>query len=366
MSKKLNPKDIQYLDPYLISFITLKDGTIIYPDESIPPEFSSNMKSPNSKNCPIEPNQTLTNMDTLLENEKNQIFSNNKKTNLVKSYTDKNISKDNDKNNKENTNSNKNNISKNSKNKIIYSSSLLENKENQENNINDKNSNNNIIKNNNIESIKIDPIALRRQRRLTYNNNNNNQDNLYNISSSPRDIKTINPEISINIKGKNEKKRKNDILEQFNHLLKGINEKKRKKNSETFYITKYRNYKLNNSNRNSFSSSNMFLIHNSKDKPIQYMNDNDAKFSNYHHIKDNSSNGFFNSISNNNEKRVKKNNIFRNIMNNNRGDQEERLEKEKIKRNSTFSSIFRQNNRSKTNNNRVVSPANKISGYKIK
>lgn len=372
MFQKLNPKDIPYLDPSSISFVTLKDGTIIYTDETVPPKYSSNGNGQNNKDDHVEPNQTLTNMESLIENEKedkvNYLLFNkskrkkdinndsNNKQNFVKAYTNKNIL-----NNIGNeTSANKITTSKNSRNKILYSSSLLDNKENKENKIISSITNK---ENNNLNSIENDPISLRRHTYIFHNNNKINNNNFFTSSSSNRGIKTINSEISLNIKGKNAKKPKNDIIDHFNHLLKGINEKKIKKNSETYYVTKYKNYKLNNISKNSLSSTNLILAYNNNDKPIQYMNENDAKFSENHHIKDNKSfNELVNNLSIKTERRGRKY-TFRNMKNKNK---EKDLKNEigKFKRNSTFISIYNQSKSS--GGHRLVSPVNKISSYKLK
>ena len=253
---KINPKDLQKISPELILNITLKDGSIIILDESIPSQ---------------DINKLLINNKNENNNEKNNNINNNKSINIniYKSYTHNHI------NGKRLEMNDSGLINQNN-----YNKELLDKSNN--NNANLYNSEN-IYGNNDHQNIRLnnfrsqnqtisDFVTEKFQRKFRNSLKKGNRPN--------NTTTTINSEININIQGNNSKQNySNNLLKDFDELLLNFNDKKKGLNNQNISGSKkkYKYYKrLNRRNNDRLLLSDLSGI-SPNTKAIKYIGRNEHK-----------------------------------------------------------------------------------------
>ena len=255
---KINPKDLQKISPELILNITLKDGSIIILDESIPSQ---------------DINKLLINNKNENNNEKNKInnMNNNKSINIniYKSYTHNLINgkrlEMNDSGLINQNNYNKEFLDKsNSNNANLYNSeNVYNNNDHQNIRLNNFRSQNQTIS---------DFVTEKFQRKFRNSLKRNKKPN--------NTTTTINSEININIQGNNSKQNySNNLLKDFDELLLNFNDKKKGLNNQNINGSKkkYKYYKrLNQRNNNRLLLSDLSGI-SPNTKAIKYIGRNEHK-----------------------------------------------------------------------------------------
>ena len=228
---KINPKDLYKISTELILHITLKDGSIIILDESIPSqEINSLFNNNNHRNKAYSIN--LNNSDTNFNGEAFEINENKLNSNTINNFYSQKINKK---------------ISSNEK--IIFNSKNPQNKS--------------------ISELVTEKFQKKFQ---------NSVDN----SNMPRKVKTsVNSEINLNIKGNEDKKKySNNILKDFDELLLNFNDKKKGLNNECINDIskkKYKYYKKLNSRKNDRLFLDDLTGLTPSTKAIKYIGKNESK-----------------------------------------------------------------------------------------